>query len=285
MPTYQVATWYGLWAPKGTPKDAIDRMNAELKKAFASKEIRDAWTGLGAETAHPHRQRLRRFRRRRDDALGRGRQGRPTSSSTDGRLPTVRQPPEPPGPRRGLPALGPALAPATRAARACRRRRSRAAGTASASPPRRSAPAGSGARTGRPRLPRRQQPEAGRLPGRRRWRRSIRRGCTTCTWCSRCWRCPSTSTSSRAASPRGSTSRFSGPQGARLAQAGVGRADRDRRDPHLPRTVRALLRRPDAAGRAGRRAGGRRATATSTPAPTPRTRRPSSRPPHSRAAS
>ncbi|NUZ06420.1 Bug family tripartite tricarboxylate transporter substrate binding protein [Piscinibacter koreensis] len=49
VPTYQVATWYGLWAPKGTPKEAIDRMNAELKAAFASKEIRDAWTGLGSE--------------------------------------------------------------------------------------------------------------------------------------------------------------------------------------------------------------------------------------------
>ena len=38
-----------------------------------------------------------------------------------------------------------------------------------------------------------------------------------------------------------------GPQGARLARAGVGRPHRDRRDPHLPRAVRALLRRPDAA--------------------------------------
>ncbi len=50
VPTYQVATWYGLWAPKGTPAAAIERMNAELAKAFASKEIKEAWTGLGAET-------------------------------------------------------------------------------------------------------------------------------------------------------------------------------------------------------------------------------------------
>ena len=49
VPTYQVATWYGLWAPKNTPKDVVERMTAELQKAFATKEIKDAWTGLGAD--------------------------------------------------------------------------------------------------------------------------------------------------------------------------------------------------------------------------------------------
>jgi tripartite-type tricarboxylate transporter receptor subunit TctC len=50
VPTYQVATWYGLWAPKGTPKDAIDKMQAELRKALTSDELRGIWNGLGAET-------------------------------------------------------------------------------------------------------------------------------------------------------------------------------------------------------------------------------------------
>jgi tripartite-type tricarboxylate transporter receptor subunit TctC len=50
VPTYQVATWYGLWAPKGTPRDAIERMQAEMKKAFDAPEIKTLWTGLGAET-------------------------------------------------------------------------------------------------------------------------------------------------------------------------------------------------------------------------------------------
>lgn len=49
MPTYKVATWYGLWAPKGTSKETVDKMSAELRTAFASKEIRDAWTVLGSE--------------------------------------------------------------------------------------------------------------------------------------------------------------------------------------------------------------------------------------------
>ena len=49
VPSYQVSTWYGLWAPKGTPKEAVAAMQAELKKAFAQEDIRSAWNGLGAE--------------------------------------------------------------------------------------------------------------------------------------------------------------------------------------------------------------------------------------------
>ena len=50
LPTYQVATWYGLWAPKGTPKELIDRMRAELNKALRSDDLVKIWNGLGAQT-------------------------------------------------------------------------------------------------------------------------------------------------------------------------------------------------------------------------------------------
>ncbi len=50
VPTYQVATWYGLWAPKGTPKEAIDAMQAEMKKALGSEELKTTWNGLGTDT-------------------------------------------------------------------------------------------------------------------------------------------------------------------------------------------------------------------------------------------
>jgi tripartite-type tricarboxylate transporter receptor subunit TctC len=49
VPTYQVATWYGLWAPKGTPKELIDRMAAEVSKAL-SGELKETWVQLGSET-------------------------------------------------------------------------------------------------------------------------------------------------------------------------------------------------------------------------------------------
>ena len=48
VPSYQVATWYGLWAPKGTPQAAVAAMTAELKKALGSDELKTAWAALGA---------------------------------------------------------------------------------------------------------------------------------------------------------------------------------------------------------------------------------------------
>jgi tripartite-type tricarboxylate transporter receptor subunit TctC len=48
-PDYQVSTWYGIWAPKGTPKDITEHMQAEMKKAFAADEIKTQWNGMGAE--------------------------------------------------------------------------------------------------------------------------------------------------------------------------------------------------------------------------------------------
>ena len=50
VPGYQVATWYGLWAPKGTPMAIVEQMQAEMRKAFATPELTSAWNGLGAET-------------------------------------------------------------------------------------------------------------------------------------------------------------------------------------------------------------------------------------------
>ena len=50
VPDYVVSTWYGLWAPKGTPREAIERMQAEVKKALESPELKAAWTNLGSET-------------------------------------------------------------------------------------------------------------------------------------------------------------------------------------------------------------------------------------------
>jgi len=60
-PDYQVSTWYGLWAPKGTPKDIVDKMAAEMKKALESDELRKTWTGLGAETPNLYGDAFGRF--------------------------------------------------------------------------------------------------------------------------------------------------------------------------------------------------------------------------------
>jgi tripartite-type tricarboxylate transporter receptor subunit TctC len=48
LPNYIVTTWYALWAPRGTPKDALDRMYQETIKALQSPELKTVWEGQGA---------------------------------------------------------------------------------------------------------------------------------------------------------------------------------------------------------------------------------------------
>jgi len=50
LPDYFVSTWYGMWAPKGTPKPVIDRMAAAMKTVMNTPELRQMWTNLGTET-------------------------------------------------------------------------------------------------------------------------------------------------------------------------------------------------------------------------------------------
>ncbi|MBW8904682.1 MAG: tripartite tricarboxylate transporter substrate binding protein [Betaproteobacteria bacterium] len=46
---YQLASWFGLAAPAGTPRDAIDRVNAEARKALAMADVRESLAKLGLE--------------------------------------------------------------------------------------------------------------------------------------------------------------------------------------------------------------------------------------------
>lgn len=48
LPGLYVSTWYGLWAPKGTPKDIIAKLNAAVVEALADSELR---TRLDAQAA------------------------------------------------------------------------------------------------------------------------------------------------------------------------------------------------------------------------------------------
>ena len=49
LPDYTVTTWYGLWAPKGTPADAQARIVEEMRKAMQSEELKAVWASNGAE--------------------------------------------------------------------------------------------------------------------------------------------------------------------------------------------------------------------------------------------
>jgi len=49
LPDYTVTTWYGIWAPKGTPVEIQQRMHQEIRKAMQSEKLKTVWAGQGAE--------------------------------------------------------------------------------------------------------------------------------------------------------------------------------------------------------------------------------------------
>ncbi len=46
---YDVATWYGVWAPKGTPADIVEKMRAEIGKALDTSYIKETWERNGSD--------------------------------------------------------------------------------------------------------------------------------------------------------------------------------------------------------------------------------------------
>jgi tripartite-type tricarboxylate transporter receptor subunit TctC len=61
LPDYTVTTWYGLWAPKGTPADVQARIIDEVRKAMASEELKAVWASNGAEFPNLSQQQFATF--------------------------------------------------------------------------------------------------------------------------------------------------------------------------------------------------------------------------------
>ena len=49
VPGYELAVWFGVLAPAGTPRDIIGRLNAEIVKALNSADIKDRFAKQGVE--------------------------------------------------------------------------------------------------------------------------------------------------------------------------------------------------------------------------------------------
>lgn len=49
LPDYTVSTWYGLWAPRGTPTEVQVRIVEEVNRAVSSDELKALWASYGAE--------------------------------------------------------------------------------------------------------------------------------------------------------------------------------------------------------------------------------------------
>jgi tripartite-type tricarboxylate transporter receptor subunit TctC len=50
LPGFEASTWFALFAPAGTPKDIVSRLNAELGKVMARKDVQQQLVAQGYET-------------------------------------------------------------------------------------------------------------------------------------------------------------------------------------------------------------------------------------------
>jgi tripartite-type tricarboxylate transporter receptor subunit TctC len=48
VPDFDVTTWYAIWAVKGTPREIVDKMYAEVVKALAQPDVKKIWEDQGA---------------------------------------------------------------------------------------------------------------------------------------------------------------------------------------------------------------------------------------------
>lgn len=49
VPGYDVSVWFGVLAPAGTPRDIVQRLNAEIRKIIATPEVTDRFLKQGVE--------------------------------------------------------------------------------------------------------------------------------------------------------------------------------------------------------------------------------------------
>jgi tripartite-type tricarboxylate transporter receptor subunit TctC len=57
LPGFEITVWFGLWAPKGTPKPVIDKLSAALQQALLDPEVKSRLASAGAETVSSERAR------------------------------------------------------------------------------------------------------------------------------------------------------------------------------------------------------------------------------------
>ena len=55
-PGIYISTWYGLWVPKGTPQEAIDKLGAAARAAMADPAVRKRLLDLGQQIPPPEQQ-------------------------------------------------------------------------------------------------------------------------------------------------------------------------------------------------------------------------------------
>ncbi|WP_343894474.1 tripartite tricarboxylate transporter substrate binding protein, partial [Craurococcus roseus] len=71
VPGYEISTWYGIWAPAGTPAPIVARLHAAVAAALRGAEARERMAALGAEPVADAPEDFARFVRAESERWGR----------------------------------------------------------------------------------------------------------------------------------------------------------------------------------------------------------------------
>ena len=47
LPGYEASTWFGLFAPAGTPKEVVAKLNADARSALSGNDVKERMAGQG----------------------------------------------------------------------------------------------------------------------------------------------------------------------------------------------------------------------------------------------
>ena len=61
VPGYEAITWFGVWAPRGTPKTIVSRLNQAVARALKNTQIQERLRENGMEAAHTTPEEFSRF--------------------------------------------------------------------------------------------------------------------------------------------------------------------------------------------------------------------------------
>jgi tripartite-type tricarboxylate transporter receptor subunit TctC len=61
VPGFESLSWYGVWAPAGTPQNIVKKINQELTKALNSPEIKNIWANQGSEIGPDSQEQFAKF--------------------------------------------------------------------------------------------------------------------------------------------------------------------------------------------------------------------------------
>jgi tripartite-type tricarboxylate transporter receptor subunit TctC len=50
LPGFAVSAWFGLYAPAATPKDIVEKLNADVNRVLLNPEVKERFATLGAES-------------------------------------------------------------------------------------------------------------------------------------------------------------------------------------------------------------------------------------------